>query len=410
MDNKHYIDKLFKRGVDKYEVKPSNDLWSRIAEELDNKEATHTKPPLMRYAALLLVFIGVSLISVPLSNRNSTFNAPIADNTTTAEPTNLIAERQPAASETKGGLIPVVNSFSETITFKAIIASAEQLSPFTSSPIAFEGNADELLSLPTPVEEEVFTSNNNSVKDRVFNSDKSLDVIGFNAFAAEINNKGNNNLLESPSNIISTRDLDKSGLYVGTSGSYYQTSLLEYGSVFKGERPIQPSLKFGTSKGVLMGYNFNNKFGVEAEYLFNSVLGQNYVMSEDESILEKSLLLTYDLIPVVAKIKVGKVSNLTNQPIVLNYVGGIQYGQLKEARLPQDKRYDETTEELFKSTSLSVVLGLEYDIFLQDNIVLSMGARGTFSDDISTHVEPFNDFAKRNFTFGLRGSVSYLLQ
>jgi hypothetical protein len=78
--------------------------------------------------------------------------------------------------------------------------------------------------------------------------------------------------------------------------------------------------------------------------------------------------------------------------------------------MPQDKRYEESAMELFNETDLSVVLGLEYDIYVQDNIVISAGARGTFSNDISTHIEPLNDYAKRNFVFGLRGGVSYVFR
>ena len=94
----------------------------------------------------------------------------------------------------------------------------------------------------------------------------------------------------------------------------------------------------------------------------------------------------------------------------MNYIAGVQYGMLRDARLPQDKRYEETTEDLFKHNDVSMVLGLEYDVHVQDNIIISAGARGTFSNDISTHLEPLDNYAKRNFTFGLRAGVSYLLR
>ena len=213
--------------------------------------------------------------------------------------------------------------------------------------------------------------------------------------------------LIQPDKAITYKDYSMKGVYIGASGSYNQTSIIEYGNTFKGARPIQPSLKFGSSKGLMLGYNFNNKFGIEAEFIYNAIQGQNYVMSEDEQIVEKSLSLNYDLIPVVAKIKVGRISNITNMPVVLNYTAGIQYGMLREARLPQDKRYEETTEELFTDQDLSVVLGLEYDIFVQENLMLTLGTRGAISTDISTHSGPLSYYNKRNFVFGLRAGLSY---
>ncbi len=412
MDNKHNIDQLFKRVVDNYDLKPSADLWGRIEEELNTQETTHTKLPLMRYAALLLVFISVCLISVPLSKQNPLYTNPTAVNSNTPISDNIAMDILTVAADQTAAVISIPSAIANTAEFASIIpeiVESNALSPFMATAIAFTEKSDNLLLLPEQQETETLTADNGTLIDRIYNTDKSIEVSGFNAFAAEVNHSENDAILDAPSSTIGYKSLDKSGLYMGTSGGYYQTSLMEYGNVFKGERPIQPSLKFGTSKGLLMGYNFNNKFGIEAEYIYNAVQGQNYVMSEDEAIVEKSLSLTYDLIPVVAKLKVGKVSDLTNKPVVLNYVAGMQYGILKEARLPQDKRYDASAEELFKDTDLSVVLGLEYEIYLQENIMFSMGARGTFSNDISTHEAPFNDYAKRNFTFGLRGSISYLL-
>jgi len=412
VDNKHNIDQLFKRAVDNYELKPSADLWGRIEEELDTQEPTHTKLPLMRYAALLLVFISVCLLSVPLSKQNPLYTNPTAINPNTPIEANVAMDILTVATDQTAAIIPIQVDIAKITTLKDGVTELEQsntLNPFAATAIAFVGKSDDLLLLPETSKDIMISASKNSIIDRIYNTDKSINVLGFNAFEAEVNNSENDAILDAPSNTITYRSLDKSGLYIGTSGSYNQTSILEYGNVFKGGRPIQPSLKFGTAKGLLMGYNFSNKFGIEAEYIYNAVLGQNYVMSEDEAIVEKSLSLTYDLIPVVAKLKVGKLSDLTNQPVVMNYVAGVQYGILKEARLPQDKRYDASAEELFKDTDLSVVLGLEYEIYLQENIMFSIGARGTFSNDISTHETPFNDYAKRNFTFGLRGSVSYLL-
>lgn len=404
MDNKQHIDQFFKRVVEHYDLKPSNDVWNRIEEELNTGNTQHTKLPIMRYAAIFMAFLTLSLVTLPLSNYNFLSNNPVAFNPTAPIPSSVLIE--PATISIDNTKSPKIATAAIAIlpSTRNISSNALEINTIALSNIGFSRGKKSIIAPVVETDKQLMANESVSIIERVFNNDKSIESLGFKTFVDD-----EDHVSSKPAYTAKIKDLDKSGLYIGAAASYNQTSLLEYGNVFKGERPIQPSLKFGTSKSALVGYNFNNKIGIEAGYIYNAALGQNYVMSEENEIVEKSLSLTYDLIPVVAKIKVGKVSDVTNLPVVLNYVAGVQYGILKEARLPQDKRYDAAAEEVFKQTDLSVVLGLEYEVYMQDNIILTMGARGSFSNDISTHIEPLNDYAKRNFVFGLRASVSYLL-
>ncbi|MBC8046169.1 MAG: outer membrane beta-barrel protein, partial [Fimbriimonadaceae bacterium] len=199
------------------------------------------------------------------------------------------------------------------------------------------------------------------------------------------------------------------GMSFGIAASYNQTSLLEDGNIFKGEKPIQPALKFGASKGVTLGYNFSNKFGMQVDYIYNSVQGQNYVMSEEDQLIQKTLALYYNQVPVTFKLKVPRISDLTQKPVVTNYIAGIQYGMLKEYHIPQEKLYSDP-DAIFKKSEISFMLGIDYDIYLSKRSYLSLGARTSISNDISTHLLPFDDFSKRNFVFGLRGSFNYMFR
>lgn len=128
-------------------------------------------------------------------------------------------------------------------------------------------------------DEEELTAENIDIIDRIYNSDVSIPLFSYDY----IENEGDEEYVafQSKSVFSNLKDFDMRGMYIGVSGSYNQTSILEYGNIFKEERPIQPSLKFGTSKGFVLGYNFSNKFGIQAEYIYNSIQGQNYVMSEE---------------------------------------------------------------------------------------------------------------------------------
>ena len=135
--------------------------------------------------------------------------------------------------------------------------------------------------------------------------------------------------------------------------------------------------------------------------MYNSIQGQNYVTSEDDEIIQKTLSLNYDQIPVTARIKVGKISDITNKPIILNYIAGVQYGIFANIAYHRINAMNPPTI-CSKDNDLSLVLGLEYEIHLQDNLNVSIGARYTINNDISLHDATLDDFAKRNFVFGLR--------
>lgn len=404
MDNKHNIDQLFKSVVEHYELKPSSDIWNRIEEELDQTKTTHTYAHFMRYAALLLVFISVVLFSVPTSK--NTIQPQLAG--FTGNNSNTVVENAVALANN------VINGQDNSTSISTLKTNTtntpfetDKVNVFASATLPENNSASDFIFYPQDVTDPALFAANRDIFERIYNTDDAIDMMGYTSLSTGGFGNAPSGLLADLDAVAAYKDYTLKGVYFGISGSYNQTSLLEYENVFKGERPIQPSLKFGTSKGLLFGYNFSNKFGIEGEFIYNATLGQNYVMSEDEEIVEKSLSLSYDLIPIVAKIKVGRISSVTNLPVILNYTAGIQYGQLREARLPQDKRYEETDEELFKENDLSVVLGLEYDIFVQDNLMLTLGTRGSISTDVSTHNAPFNGYAKRNFVFGARAALSY---
>jgi hypothetical protein len=203
--------------------------------------------------------------------------------------------------------------------------------------------------------------------------------------------------------------LNLKGFNIGVAGSYLQTSVLENGNIFKGDKPIQPALKFSTAKSITIGYNFNNRIGVQADYYYNTILGQNYVLSEDDKLVQKSLTLYYNQVPVTFKLKVPRISDFTQKPVVSNYIAGIQYGKLTEYHIPQEKLYA-GQNDLFKAYDLSLLLGIDYDVFLGDRTYLTLGARTAISNNISTQQYPFDEYAKRNFTLGIRASLNYMFR
>jgi len=410
VDNKHHIDQLFRGVFENYELKPSSDVWNNIENELDNTHKTPKNIPYSRYAALLFIFVSLCFIAIPVNNKNAIAKIrnysenPIVQEFIAAEA--IVPVFTSNIPESNEAIIQIAQT--NIISRTEIMENTNTINTILTSQIKSHVQTEDYINAPAFMEdEEELTAENFEIIDRIYNSDVSIPLFSYDYIANEAEEESV--AFQSKSVFSNLKDFDMRGMYIGVSGSYNQTSILESGNLFKEERPIQPSLKFGTSKGFVLGYNFSNKFGIQAEYIYNSIQGQNYVMSEEGDIVQKSLSLSYDLIPVTAKIKVGRISDLTNKPVILNYSVGAQYGMLRSYRLPQDKRY-ETTDKVFKDDEISLVLGLDYDIYIQDNLYLSAGARGTISNDISLHDEPLTDNAKRNFVFGLRGSLNYVFR
>lgn len=403
MENNNHIDQIFKGALKNFESRPDNDIWDRIESKLNQTEAPVSRINYTRYAVVAFLFLTLCLITVPLS-RKPVFNNSVAFEIPAQNTVSNIISSDPIPDNT-------IFQASTTEIHEPSIASAQtdQKSPETLIQSVALAEFPEIINADFIFVEEVEPAKNNigseyENPERIYNND-----IPVNAFGA-------NKLPENNDFAVEDRDIDESkfkinvkGMYIGAAASYNQTSIIEYGSIFRGERPIQPSLKFGTSKGLTVGYNFSNKFGIQADYIYNSVQGQNYVTSEDEIVTEKTLALYYDQVSLSAKFKQARMSDLTGHPIVMNYIAGLQYGMLRQYRLPQEKRW-ETEEELFKNYEYAIVLGLDYDVYLQKNLFLSLGARGSLSTDISAHEAPLDDYAKRNFVFGVRGGINYVFR
>lgn len=443
MAEKRHIDEIIKEKLQNFEYEPSGALWERIESTLQpepstsEKPTTSTKSQIYSYMAAFLFFatffviylqkdttehagvqyltaVDFNLNNRPVYNSNSdqtTLNTKrntgseksILNNTILTEPdenalVNVVSNsnvQEPVQSETASALQlqnteNISLSASESITDNTI----RQLKNIatTTKPIAINS------TIPVSDEQNIRSLALSPIVEKT--SKYFYDVNYTNEGVTQIYYKD----LESYNSQIRLK-----GMSFGVAASYNQTSVLENGNIFKEEKPIQSALKFGASKGVSLGYNFSNKFGMQVDYIYNSVQGQNYVLSEENQLVQKTLALYYNQLPVTFKLKVPRISDLTQKPVVVNYIAGLQYGKLTEYHIPQEKLYT-GNEELFKQTEISFLLGIDYDVFLSKRSFVTVGARTSISNDISTHEYPLDDYAKRNFVFGLRASLNYMFR
>ena len=245
MDNKQQIDQLFKSVVENYELKPSADVWNRIEEDLNQNKTTHTSATIVRYAAILLVIIGVTFFALPVSK-----NTPISLQGNAIDQNQPISALEPIS--TASALIvsdnnTVVAQIPETVNRTIVDDVLESnLNTFASNVIPFHNQESDFIFMPQETENEALADANRDIIDRIYNNDQSIDVFGFGELTSYEDDEEAQ--LIQPDKAITYKDYSMKGVYIGASGSYNQTSIIEYGNTFKGARPIQPSLKFGSSK------------------------------------------------------------------------------------------------------------------------------------------------------------------
>lgn len=195
------------------------------------------------------------------------------------------------------------------------------------------------------------------------------------------------------------------GFYVGmnTAGNY--TTIVENNPVGFDNTPIVSSGKLGQSKGIFLGYNINQAFGIQLEYNYNSYEGTNYAQVSNID-NKKSLLLVYDQFPLVIKYRIPQMNYLNHRMKVLNIYAGIQYNKLKDYHLPQEQRYDDVKSPI-NENSISVVAGFDYDINVLPSLYLSLGARSHISTNIANDSYPISDNKSHSFSLGARVGVFY---
>lgn len=174
------------------------------------------------------------------------------------------------------------------------------------------------------------------------------------------------------------------GFYVGADVSLTSTR------VFLSEDALRPLIgkdiiydfTGGYQYGISVGYNFSNKFAIEAEWIIASKQGQNFVDNRFSKLyLDGVIDLKYTQVPLMLKYKISHLSKLTKKPVALNLVGGLAYSRLQSASITLNEDKIENAEELFSQNQVGLLLGVEYDMYLNKYMFLSLGVRGSFYGD-----------------------------
>lgn len=175
-----------------------------------------------------------------------------------------------------------------------------------------------------------------------------------------------------------------------------------------GGKELAYTLHFGTAYGISFGYDIGRRYGFEAAIILNSHQGQGYhdVLSIGE--FDRDVRLNYFYIPVVYKWKcyIRKSEN----PVVLNLIGGIKYGHIKSAEEILNGIHTDITER-FNKNEFGFVFNMESDIYFARSFYFTLGLCSSIGNNINgkdwmQYVSHANG-RSHNFLLGAAFGLSY---
>jgi len=205
-------------------------------------------------------------------------------------------------------------------------------------------------------------------------------------------------------------------VYGGLHGSLQWTGLLSQNNG-KPDENLNPLLNIGYAFGLHAGYRFNPRVSLETGLVLNSMQGSRYESSvetrNEELPVTKALMLHYTQVPLTVRISPGSIKQGRNpqgqMPEGWTYVGGLQYGMLRTSKLRiEDKPVN--PERKLQEHDVAVLLGMDYDLPLNDQLFVTLGFRGSLGLNQAnvTTVEGINS-DKRNAVLGFRAAFNGFL-
>ena len=310
------IDSVFKDKLQDLSVSPPPSVWHGVEKNLP-PEKDKWKKYFLLLLLLLLLMMG--------SSGYLYLNHLDGDKKEMAAKDELIAQ-----FKNKGQSLPMVAENNEPSKEKSSPAREEQAQNYPSNPTNYNGNTPSYkpftpsfhLNLnPSDVRPSIaelaLAKTSDYYKVPQLFAKETMDRILFWTSATS-----------SPDFIVDIRTVIENnwrdklfnlrGFHFGPVFDFNNTYILKentYGEF--GVKKLAYKLTFGNSFGLNAGYDFNSRYGVQAELLFNSSQGQKYadIFSNrfGETPATRAVYLLYDHLPIFFKYKISTMSNLTDR-------------------------------------------------------------------------------------------------
>lgn len=203
----------------------------------------------------------------------------------------------------------------------------------------------------------------------------------------------------SEDQFLRTQLVDFNGFYVAAATQWSNSWIINSAINEELGSAVSHAIDFGRMFGAGAGYKFSPRTSVELGVNY-SQQGQRYREILDNKRVT-DINITYLQIPIVFKYRSRYLGN--HKPTSISYVAGIQYGRaLAEPVLTATMNGTpvETpvlSDGLLVQNELGLVLGIDYDFYLNQNWSFSIGGRANIGTEMS------NMFAANNAYNGLLG-------
>jgi Outer membrane protein beta-barrel domain len=139
---------------------------------------------------------------------------------------------------------------------------------------------------------------------------------------------------------------------------------------------IRSRVHIGTNYGVIIGYDYTERWGLQLELAIQSMQGMRY----DEfcpiyGLSHKQLNLGYLKIPLMVKYKLAQVNRPDKRPIVMSVLAGPQFSLLHKKELLVEGEPIPMNKSIINYTELGAQAGLDMDFYLHKNMYLTVGTR-----------------------------------
>ncbi len=194
----------------------------------------------------------------------------------------------------------------------------------------------------------------------------------------------------------------RKGLHIGGFYGYNNTWIV---SQSFGQKDLRSSnvtydVDFGGNYGVAVGYDFSNRWGIQAEWVINSTYRQNYTYRWEGSRHIADIKLNYLQLPLLVKYHVPKEKS------TISYVMGVRLARLKSAGLEVNTPSLRVVD-LLNTNELGAIIGMDYEYHMNRNYFLTVGARGSVGRAYNSWSEIRDSSKPYNVAVGLRLGLHY---
>jgi hypothetical protein len=411
MANKRNIDDLFKDQLKDAEFSPSNEVWKSINEQLPFPRRTQW----WKYTGAFVTVASIAIVALFVSGPNPQprsmpdyriefseldaweFNS--VDEVQDQEESALAIGKSTRVPEQEGSRLISVQDIEEN-----------QLAASSISSLQMAEDSKKLSIVPLPAKRRALKYYPLIAEASL--TPTSIDQVGPTPIVAKQVEPVHEKKSDPKRDKYLRKKYAVRGLHFGPVARLNSSWIVNQNTHYEfGKYELAYRMDHGYELGVSTGFDFSNSFGIQAEAIFHSAQGQRYEDLIKNENVNREVNLAYWKVPVILKYKATQIQPRSGLPVVRNFLLGLEYSHLKAAYQTVNQKIRDTRRH-YSDHNMSIVLGMDFDVFVTKNLFLTMGGRATVSNNINgLRANLFDNYRKsHNFLLGIHTGFSYIIK